>query len=72
MAKELVPRALSCAVWGSQLVHSAVLFQCDNTGVVAAVQKGTAKDDLVMHLLRCLWLFTAHYDVTIIMEHIAG
>ena len=42
-----------------------MLFQCDNTGVGAAVQKGAAKDDLVMHLLHCLWFFMAHYDTTI-------
>ena len=72
MAKELVPIVLSCAVWGSCLAHSTALFQCDNTAVVAAVQKGTAKDDLVMHLLRCLWFFTAYYDTTITIEHIAG
>ena len=60
MAKELVPIILSCAVWGRQL--TTILFQCDNTGVVAAVQKGSSKDDLVMHLLRCLWFFTAYFD----------
>ena len=70
MAKELVPIVLSCAVW--QLAYSPVLFRCDNTAVVTAVQKGTAKDELVMHLLRCLWFFTAYYDTTITIEHITG
>ena len=39
--------------------------------VVAAVQKGTAKEEIAMHLLRSLWFFTAHYDILNI-EHIAG
>lgn len=71
MAKELVPILLSCAVWGMQLAHTAVLFQCNNTEVVAAVQKGTSKDNLVMHLLRYLCFFTACYDIAITIEHIA-
>lgn len=59
-------------VWGRQLAHKAVKFQCDNTGVVAAVNKGSAKEPMVMHLLRCLWFFTAHFDTVIVAEHIPG
>ena len=34
-----------CAsVWGPRLARKTVLVQCDNTGVVAAVQKGTSND----------------------------
>ena len=72
MAKEMVPIVLSCAVWGRQLYRKTVLFQCDNTGVVAAVRKGSAKEAMVMCLLRCLWFFVAHYDMNIIIEHIPG
>ena len=72
MVKELVPVVLACAVWGPQLTQTTVLFQCDNTGVVAAVQKGTSKEKHVMHLLRCLWFFTAHYNIVLTIEHLAG
>ena len=72
MAKEMVPIVLSCAVWGCQLAHKTVLFQCDNTGVVAAVKKGTAKEELVMYLLRSLWFFVAHFDISVSIEHIAA
>ena len=72
MAKELVPIVLSCAVWGPTLGHKTVLFQCNNTGVVAAIRKGSAKEELVMHLLRSLWFFVAHFDIAINIEHIAG
>ena len=72
MIKELVPIVLACAVWGPQLAQKTVLVQCDNTGVVAAVQKGVSKDQSAMHLLRCLWFFTAHYDIAINIEHIPG
>lgn len=72
MAKEMVPIVLSCAVWGRQLSYKTVLFQCDNTGIVAAVKKGTAREDLVMHLLRSLCFFVAHFDISVSIEHIAG
>ena len=54
MAKELAPIILCCTVWGLLLAKTKILFQCDNMSVVAAVKKGSAKDDTVMHLLRCL------------------
>ena len=72
MAKELVPLLLSCAVWGPALSRRNVLFECDNSSVVAAVNKGSAKEAVVMHLLRCLWFFVAYYDITIIAKHIPG
>ena len=72
MAKEVVPIVLSCAKWGHQLAHKTVLFQCDNIGVMAAVKRGTAKEDLVMHLLCFLWFFVAHFNIPVSIEHRAG
>ena len=72
MEKELVPTVLACAEWGPLLARKVVLFECDNMAVVTAVSKGTAKPDLVMHLLRCLWFFTAYYDIVIRIQHIPG
>ena len=73
MAKEMVPIVLSCAVWGQQLAHKTVLFQCDNTGVVVVVKKGTAKEEVVMHLLHSLcFFFVVHFDISVSIEHIPG
>ena len=72
MPKELVPIVLSCGVWGSHFARQRILFQCDNNSVVTAINKGASKDPLVMHLLRCLWLFVALYDIDIVAEHIPG
>ena len=72
MAKELVPIVLSCAVWGPQMSRKSVLFQCDNAGVVAAIKKGSTKEDRVMQLLCALWFFVAHFDISITIEHIAS
>ena len=52
-----------CAVWGPQMARKSICFQCDNTGVVAVIQKGSAKEEVVMHLLRALWFFCAHFDI---------
>ena len=72
MSKELLPIVLSCVVWGPLLARHRVLFQCDNSSVIAALQKGSARDTTVMHLLRCLWFFVAHYNIVLMSEHIAG
>ena len=72
MPNELVPIVLSCAVWGPSLSRKRVLFQCDNAGVVAAIRKGSAKEALVMHLLRSLWFFAAYFDIHMYAIHIPG
>ena len=63
MAKELVPIVVSCAVWGQYMTKGRVLFQCDNMSLVTAIQKGNAKESVVMHLLRSFWFFVAFYDI---------
>ena len=72
MVKELLPIIISIAIWGPSLSGHKVLYQCDNSNVVAAIRKGSARDTIVMHLLRSLWFFTAHYDVDLVCEHITG
>ena len=72
MAKELVPVVLSCAVWGPFMAKQSVLLQCDNLSLVTAINKGSAKPPIVMHLLRCLWFFCAYFDIILTASHIAG
>jgi len=62
----------SCAVWGAELATHSICVQCDNSSVVVAVKKGSPRDNVVMHLLRCLWFFVAHYDIKLIPQHIPG
>ena len=40
--------------------------------VVLALAGGTAKDHLMMHLLRCLHFFTASHQIGIQSRHVAG
>ena len=70
--KELLPIAVACAVWGHQWLGCSVCILCDNAAVVAIVRTGTAKDPLVMHLLRCLFFFTARYQLTLLPKHLPG
>jgi len=72
MAKKLVPIIFSCAVWGSLLTKTPVGFQCDNLSLMEAINKGSSKDVMVMHLLRCLWFFQAIFDISIHVSHIPG
>ena len=72
MAKELVPIAFSCAVWGPRLAKSKVLVQCDNLSLVTAISRGSSRDKDVMRLLRCMWFFVAYFDIDLHAEHIAG
>ena len=72
MVKELLPILLACAVWGKSLRGQAVQCFSDNAGVVAIVNTGKSQDDLAMHLLRCLFFFTATWEVSIHASHIAG
>ena len=54
-AKKLVPIIISCTVWSPLLKQRSIEFHCDNQGLVAAINKGSSKDAVVMHVLRCLW-----------------
>ena len=72
MAKELVPIVLGCAVWGPLLTEKSTVFQCDNHGLMQAINKGSSRDLMVMHLLRCLWYFTTFFDMQMMAIHIPG
>ena len=55
---------------GALLSGSNVQFKCDNTGVVESINKGSSKEQMVMHLLRCLLFFSAYFSITITACHI--
>ena len=40
--------------------------------VVACITSGSSRDQLVMHLLRSLWLISAHYQFEACAIHIPG
>ena len=70
--KELVPIVFAVAIWGHAWLNSRVLCFCDNEAVVAILKSGTSNDKKCMSLLRCLYFFTAHCNITLLSSHIDG
>lgn len=71
-AKEMVPVVIAAAIWGPSWRSTTVRAISDNMAVVCALSSGSARDPLLMHLLRCLHFFTAHWQISIEARHIAG
>ncbi len=63
--KELAPIIIAAAVWWASWAGQRVCCYSDNSAVVYAINKGTARDPELMRLLRTLFFFCASYDVTI-------
>ena len=59
--KEMILILLAAMVWGRSWSTSQVTCFCDNEAVVAAINKNSARDASLMHILRCLSLFAAHF-----------
>ena len=70
--KELVPIVVAVSLWGPYWSDRRVCFLCDNAAVVAAVNKGAARDSTLFHLLRILALVTAILDISIVAKHLPG
>lgn len=70
--KELLPVVIACAVWGERWSGKTVRCHCDNEAVVAILKSGTSKHPLVMHLMRCLFLFTARSQLYLDPVHVPG
>ena len=70
--KELIPIVIAAALWGSQWAGSTVKARCDNAAVVAIINRGSSKDQEVMHLMRCLAFIAARYQFSIRASHLSG
>ena len=70
--KELLPVVVSCALWGGGWQGKTVQCRCDNAAVVAILRSGTSKHALVMHLMRCLFFFTAYHQLLLEPVHLPG
>ena len=69
-AKEMVPVVISVAVWGCQWAGQQVLIRSDNMPVVQALTTRSARDPLLMHLLRCLHFFPASRQIGTLARHV--
>ena len=70
--KELFPVVISAApfekLWSSHLVE----FKVDNMAIVQVIQATYCKDSHLMHLIRLLVFFVAHFNFWFSASHIAG
>ena len=71
-AKELVPIAVTCVIWGPDWRHQCVLVHCDNMAVVQVITAQSSKDCTLMHLLWCIQFFCAVGDFKLRAAHILG
>ena len=70
--KELLPIIVACAVWGHVWKGMTVRCLCDNAAVVAIIRSGSARDPTTMHLMRCLFFFTAAHQLRLAPLHLPG
>ena len=70
--KEMVPVLLAVAVWGSQWAGERIRCYSDNAAVVFAINRGTARDQQLMRILRSLFFFCATFDITLAAQHLPG
>ena len=71
-AKEMVPIVIAAALWGRHWKQSCICFRSDNQAVVDILRSRTSKDQLLMHLLRCLVFYAAFYGFQFTAEHVPG
>ena len=70
--KELAPLVIALGIWGAQWRSQVVRCLCDNAAVVSILRSRTSRNKEVMHLLRCLYFYEAHFECKLTTEHIPG
>lgn len=70
--KELAPIVVAVALWGAAWKQQTVLCRTDNSAVVSMLRTRTSKTKAIMHLIRCLHFFEAHFECHIVSVHIPG
>lgn len=66
--KEPVPILLPVAHWESQLAGEKMECLCDNSAIVWAINRATAKDPKLLRLLCSLSLFCATYSIFLVCD----
>ena len=72
VVKEMLPLVVGAAIWGSRWEGHRVSFLSDNLAVVNVLTARSAKDPHIMHLLRCLFFFEAHFKFEQVAQHVPG
>ena len=69
---EMINILVALRLWGKFWKHSTVKIFCDNQAVVQVVATNKTKDPCLAACIRNIWLISAHYDITIQIQHISG
>ena len=70
--KELFPVVIAAAIYGNQWSGKLVLFRVDNMAVVEVLKATYSRESHLMHLIRMLVFFAAHFNFWFSASHIAG
>jgi len=70
--KELFAVVAAIFTWGHLLQNKQIIIYSDNLTIVNVWKKGSCKQKLIMSLVRKLFLFIAHHNINIIVEHFPG
>lgn len=67
---EFFPIVLAVEIWGSQFCNKKIHFNCDNMGVVMAINSVSASLPMVVRLLRHLLLTCLHCNSFVYAVHV--
>ena len=59
-------------IWGNFWKDKIIEIKCDNLAVVEVLRSGRARDQLLASIARNVWLVTAIFNITLIVNHIPG
>ena len=59
-------------MWGRGWCRHQVTYHSDNAAVVSVIQRRSAKDPLLLHLLWCLYFYAVYYQFSYCACHVPG
>ena len=69
---ELIPIVLAASYWGKFWSGQRILFHCDNSAAVQALQKHTSKNPHLLKLLRHMAYFAIKFNFSFSAVHVEG
>ena len=61
----------SCVGWGRDW-RGKHITKSDNESTVHVLKHRSCKDEMLMHMLHCLFFIEVHFGSTLVAEHISG
>ena len=69
---ELINVLIAIRCWSNYFENSILKIYCDNMTVVAALNNYRIKDDLILIIVRNIWLELAKYNIDLKISHVPG